>query len=341
MSKKILITGGPGFIGHQVVKRLLLDTDYEILIMDRLSYAGNLNRLNKIIIESGEENRSRISFMYYDLKASFNKDVIKRIEDINIILHIAASSHVTNSVETPSIFIQDNIVGTFNLLEAARKVKDLELFYYFSTDEVFGPSDDDSKFNEWDRFNSRNPYSASKASGEELTIAYSNTYSVPSLITHCCNVYGQRQHSEKFIPNTIKKIMANQEIVIHTDANNLPGSRYYLYNEDLAKSIVFLVKNQEEARLQSVNFYKKDPAKINISGDSLITNLEVVEFIGELMEKKPNFKFENKDITRPGHDVKYGLNNNLIKTIGGHFDRDFKDGIDDVVTWYKNNPHWV
>ena len=113
------------------------------------------------------------------------------------------------------------------------------MFYYFSTDEVFGPSDQQDKFIEWDRYNSKNPYSATKAGGEELTIAYSNTYGLPSLITHCSNVYGERQHFEKFIPNTIKKILNDDEIIIHTDSNNNPGSRYYIYNEDLSDTIFF------------------------------------------------------------------------------------------------------
>jgi dTDP-glucose 4,6-dehydratase len=341
MSKKILITGGPGFIGHQAVKRFLGFTDYEILIIDRLSYAGDLNRINEIIAEVGEEYRYRVKFIYYDLKAPLNDEILKKLKDINIILHIGASSHVTRSVENPSTFIQDNVVGTFNILEAARKIDNLELFYYFSTDEVFGPSDKDVKFKEWDRYNSKNPYSATKAAGEELTIAYSNTYSIPSLITHCCNVYGQRQHQEKFIPNTIRKILHNENIIVHTDENNVPGSRYYIHNEDLAESIVYLTVNQEKIRSESIKLYKKDPAKVNITGDSLITNLEVVEMIGANLEMEFKYRLENKDSLRPGHDVKYGLNNDLIKNVGGHFDREFKTGIKNVVSWYMDNKSWI
>ena len=255
MPKKILITGGSGFIGHQAVKKFLEHTDYEILILDRLSYAGNLDRLSEVFLEVGEKSRSRVEYVYYDLKAPFNDDILKKFKDINKIIHIGASSHVTRSIENPSVFVQDNIIGTFNLLEAARKLSNLELFYYFSTDEVFGPSEEDTKFKEWDRYNSKNPYSATKAAGEELTIAYSNTYSIPSLITHCCNVYGQRQHHEKFIPNSIKKILSNENIIVHTDENNKPGSRYYIHNEDLAESITFLVNNHESVRNKSIKMY--------------------------------------------------------------------------------------
>ena len=341
MSKKILITGGAGFIGHQAVEKFLKLTDYSILIMDRLSYAGDLNRINDIISEVGDQSRSRIEFVYHDLKAPLSDELLKKLDGTNIVLHIGASSHVTRSVENPSIFIQDNVVGTFNLLEAARKLDSLELFYYFSTDEVFGPSDEDVKFKEWDRYNSKNPYSATKAAGEELTIAYSNTYSIPSLITHCCNVYGQRQNNEKFIPNTIKKILSKEKIIVHTDENNVPGSRYYIHNEDLAESIVFLTTNHEEVRSESIKQYQKEPAKINITGDSLITNLEVVEMIGNDLKMKFEYELENKDSLRPGHDIKYGLDNTLIKSINGHHDREFKMGISAVVNWYLKNKNWL
>lgn len=341
MSKKILLTGGAGFIGHQAVENFLKYTNYTLLIIDRLSYAGQLERINDVIKATGEENRARLEFVYHDLKAPINNNLIKKISDVNIILHIGASSHVTRSVESPEIFIQDNIVGTFNLLEAARKLEKLELFFYFSTDEVFGPSTEDLKFKEWDRYNSKNPYSASKAAGEELTIAYSNTYSIPSLITHCCNVYGYRQNYEKFIPNTIKKILYGEKVIVHTDENNVPGSRYYIHNKDLADSIVYLTKNHQKVRSESIKMYNNEPAKINITGESLITNLEIVEMVGEELKKEYEYSLQNNDVLRPGHDIKYGLDNTLIKSIDGHFDRDFNEGLKDVTKWYLDNPKWL
>lgn len=341
MPKKILLTGGAGFIGHQVIKEILDSTDWSIFVIDRLSYAGDLNRINEVIIDSGESNRSRVEFIYHDLQAELTDNIIKKLEEINIIIHIGASSHVTRSVENPGTFIQDNIVGTFNLLEAARKLNNLELFYYFSTDEVFGPSDEKARFKEWDRYNSKNPYSATKAAGEELTIAYNNTYSIPSLISHCCNVYGKRQNPEKFIPNTIKKILQDEEILVHTDSNQNPGSRYYIYNDDLAKSIVYLVKNYNEVKSKAFDIQKKSPPKINISGESLISNLEVVEIIGKLLNKEFTYKLEDKDPTRPGHDIKYGLDTELIKEIDGHFDVDFEKGIRETIDWYLNHTTWL
>jgi dTDP-glucose 4,6-dehydratase len=341
MSKKILLTGGAGFIGHQVIKEILVSTDWHIFVIDRLSYAGDLHRIDEAIIESGEKTRSRVDFIYHDFKAELTANIINRLKDVNVIIHIGASSHVTRSVEDPSLFIQDNVVGTFNLLEAARKLNKLELFYYFSTDEVFGPSDEETKFKEWDRYNSKNPYSATKAAGEELTIAYNNTYSLPSLISHCSNVYGRRQNSEKYIPNTIKKILKEEEILVHTDSNQNPGSRYYIYNDDLAKSIVHLVENYETVKKEAYKDQNKSPAKVNISGESLISNLEVVELIGKFLNKDFTYRFENKDPERPGHDIKYGLDTSLIKKLGGNFDTDFEKGIEETIDWFKTNKSWL
>ncbi len=341
MSKNILITGGAGFIGHQVIRNLLQNTDWNIFFIDRLSYAANLERVDYVVNDVGGNSKDRIKFIYHDLKAPFTSDLIKKIEKTNYIVHIGASSHVTRSVENPEIFIQDNIVGTFNLLEASRNIDSLELFYYFSTDEVFGPSDENVKFTEWDRYNSKNPYSATKAAGEELTIAYANTYDIPSLISHCSNVYGERQHLEKFIPNTIKKIRNKEIINVHTDQNGTPGSRYYIYNDDLSQTITFLLQNYKLVESETFKAYGKEPPKINIAGESLISNLEVVEMIGELLNIDFDHNLMSNDPDRPGHDIKYGLDNSILKNIGGHIDRDFREGLERTVSWYSKNSDWL
>ena len=341
MSKKVLLTGGAGFIGHQVLKQILVSTDWDVLTFDRLSYAGNLKRIDEVINESGKNAHKRFKFIYHDLKASVHDELLKKIGDVNYIIHIGASSHVTKSVEDPRLFLEDNVVGTFNLLEASRRLKNLELFYYFSTDEVFGPSSGKQRFLEWDRYNSKNPYSASKAAGEEFAIAYENTYSIPMLISHCSNVYGERQNWEKFIPNTIKKILNDEEITVHTDDSNIPGSRYYIHNEDVAKSAVFLVDNFEKVIKSSYQSQKTSPAKVNITGNSLISNLEVVEKIGSIIGRNFKYKLLSNDPSRPSHDIKYGLDNALIKSLGGEFDRTFDDGLNQTVNWFLKNDEWL
>ena len=166
-----------------------------------------------------DETQKRVKIIHHDLKAEINNLVQSQIGDVKHIFHIAASSHVDRAIEDPMTFVQDNVVATCNLLNYAREINNLETFVYFSTDEVFGPALDGVKFKEWDRYNSTNPYSASKAGGEELAIAFHNTYKVPVIITHCMNVFGERQHPEKFIPNTVWKAINNEKIIIHADSS--------------------------------------------------------------------------------------------------------------------------
>ena len=172
MTKRVLVTGGAGFIAHSVIYTILNETDWEIVCLDRLDFSGNLNRLHDILESCSVDDKRRVKIVYHDLKAEINPLIISLLGNINIILHLAAGSHVDRSIEFPMEFVLDNVVGTVNLLEYARKLNDLERFVYFSTDEVFGPAPDGISYKERDRYNSTNPYSASKAGGEEMCVAY-------------------------------------------------------------------------------------------------------------------------------------------------------------------------
>jgi len=192
--KKALITGGAGFIAHHMIGYLLNNTDWEIITLDRLDYSGNLNRLHDLMLGFDPEVRKRVRIVHHDLKAELNPLVRNEIGQVDYVLHLAAGSHVDRSIDYPMEFVMDNVVGTCNILEFARSQDNLERFIYFSTDEVFGPAPDGIKYKENDRYNSTNPYSASKAGGEELAVAYENTYGLPVYITHTMNVFGERQH---------------------------------------------------------------------------------------------------------------------------------------------------
>ena len=176
MSEKVVVTGGAGFIGHIMVKYLLENTDWEIVSIDRLDYSGNLNRFSHMLEESPDSYKKRLKIIYHDLKSEVNNLLESQIRDVKHIFHLAASSHVDRSVVDPMTFVYDNVVASANLLNYARNLNELETFVYFSTDEVFGPAPEGVSFKEWDRYNSTNPYSASKAGGEELAVAFENTY---------------------------------------------------------------------------------------------------------------------------------------------------------------------
>ena len=218
--KNVLITGGAGFIAHHLISYLLKNTDWNIVSLDRLDYSGNLNRLDNILSDLSNEQKSRVKIVYHDLKSEINPWLKKELGSVDIILHLAAGSHVDRSIDYPMEFVLDNVVGTANILEYARQIdesKKLERFIYFSTDEVFGPAPQGIDYKENDRYNSTNPYSATKAGGEELAVAYENTYKLPIYITHTMNVFGERQHPEKFIPMCIKKIRDGDVVTIHSD----------------------------------------------------------------------------------------------------------------------------
>jgi len=341
MTKRVLVTGGAGFIGHQVINEILHNTDWNIFILDRLSYSGNLKRIDDVINETKTQSSKRVEFVFHDLRSTINNENFEKLKNINYLIHIGASSHVTNSIKNPEIFLQDNIIGTFNLLEFSRKLEKLELFYYFSTDEVFGPSSGNQKFLEWDRYNSKNPYSATKAAAEELVIAYQNSFNINAIISHCSNVYGIRQHKEKFIPNTIWKILNKKEIMVHTNKDGVSGSRYYIHNEDVAKSVIYLINNFKNNYLKVQEIQKTLPNKFNISGNSLISNLEIVEKIGAILNKRFSYTLISKDPHRPSHDFKYGLDTSLLESIGGKFDQNFDNGLEKVVKWYVKNTFWL
>ena len=187
MSKKILITGGAGFIAHHVIDKIMSTTDWEIVTLDRLDFSGNLNRLNEVVSSYKDQEKKRVKVVHHDLKAELNPEICASIGKIDLIAHLAAGSHVDRSIQYPLEFVKDNVLGTAHILDYARKCNNLERFAYFSTDEIFGPAPFGINYKENDRYNSTNPYSASKAGGEELVVAFENTYGLPSFITHTMN----------------------------------------------------------------------------------------------------------------------------------------------------------
>ena len=242
--KNVVITGGVGFIGHHMVEYVLKNTDANISIIDRLDVSGNLNRLTELDI--WEKNKNRVKFIWHDMRSDIRDNEILNamLGKPDTILHIGAASHVDRSIQDPMSFVMDNVVGTCNVLNYARGLDSIENFVYFSTDEVFGPAPDGVNYKEWDRYNSGNPYAASKAGGEELCVAFENTYKIPIKISHCMNVFGERQHPEKFIPSCIRKIQRGEKVIIHANKDlTRAGSRFYIHAKNVCSAVNFVLKN--------------------------------------------------------------------------------------------------
>ncbi len=324
--KTLLLTGGAGFAGSHVVEHILKNTSWNIVVLDRLDLSGNLERLRSI--EIWEKQKHRVKFVWWDLKSPLNEQVIKELGDVNYIWHLAASSHVDRSIEDPLGFVMDNVVGTCNLLNYARKVKPI-YFVYFSTDEVFGPAPKGTDYKEWDRYKSGNPYAASKAGGEELAVAFENTYKLPIIITHSMNLYGERQHPEKFIPLCIKKILSGEKITIHADKTKTKaGSRKWIHCRNVAQALLFLMDKGQSGE------------KYNIVGEEM-DNLQIAKTIADIIGKPLNYELVDFHSSRPGHDLRYSLDGTKLKTMGFEYPKDLKQSLTKTVNWYLENKDWL
>ena len=339
MSKKILITGGAGFIAHHVIDKILSTTDWEIITLDRLDFSGNLNRLKEVVSSYPQIEQKRVRIVHHDLKAELNPEISASIGKIDYISHLAAGSHVDRSITYPLEFVMDNVVGTANILDYARKLDHLERFAYFSTDEIFGPAPKGINYKENDRYNSTNPYSATKAGAEELVVAFENTYGLPSLITHTMNVFGERQNPEKYIPMVIKKVRDNDKVMVHSNSEKtIAGSRHYIHAEDVADALLFLY-NYDISTIKPDNTGAKCQ-KFNIVGKDEIDNLQLAKFIAKTQDKDLNYEMVDFHSQRPGHDLRYALDGSKMEKMGW-VPKSAYEQLETTINWTLENDRWL
>jgi dTDP-glucose 4,6-dehydratase len=326
----VLVTGGCGFIGHHLVEHVLRTTDWRVCIVDRLSYAsGGFNRLRDIYAYDDK----RVRLFTADLCGGLNEGLEAEIGEVDYAVHMAAETHVDNSITEPLKFVRANVVATAHLLEWARRRKGLKKFLYFSTDEVFGPAPDGVAYKEWDRYHSTNPYSATKAGGEELCLAWANTYGVPVLITHSMNIFGERQHPEKFIPKVIRSVLDGASVPIHADATKTrAGSRCYIHARNVAAAVMFLL---DGAGAQIKN------DKVNIVGEREVDNLTLAQTIAGMLGKPLRYELVDFHSSRPGHDLRYALDGTKLKTLGWDHPKSFEESLRKTVEWTVRNARWL
>ena len=335
---RILITGGAGFIGSAVVRHILENTEHEIINIDALTYAGNLETL------PGAEDSARYQFSHTDICDFPAIQAIFQSFRPDAVMHLAAESHVDRSIDGPGQFIQTNVVGTYNMLEAAREYwQSLEKpaaetfrFHHISTDEVYGDLfGTEALFTENTSYDPSSPYSASKASSDHLVRAWCRTYGLPVLVTNCSNNYGPYHFPEKLIPHVILNALEGKSLPVYGDGQQI---RDWLYVEDHARA---LVKGLEEGEIGET---------YNIGGHNEKTNLSVVESICELLEElapqKPEQVAHYRDLItfvkdRPGHDQRYAIDASKIdKELGWVPQEDFDSGLRKTVRWYLDNKAW-
>ncbi len=333
MKKTILVTGGAGFIGSHVV-RLFVNKypEYHIVNLDKLTYAGNLANLQDI------ENAPNYTFEKGDIVDGEMVEKMFQQYAFDGVIHLAAESHVDRSISNPTAFVLTNVIGTVNLLNAARKTwkgnEQGKLFYHISTDEVYGALENDgSLFTENTKYDPHSPYSASKASSDHFVRAYYDTFGLPTLISNCSNNYGPFQFPEKLIPLFINNICQNKPLPVYGKGENI---RDWLWVEDHARAI-------------DVIFHQGRVGETyNIGGHNEWTNLDLIKLMCTIMDKKLNRKAGTSEqlITyvtdRAGHDLRYAINSTKLKEeLGWMPSLQFEEGLEKTIDWYLENEEWM
>ena len=329
--KIILITGGAGFIGSHVV-RLFVNKypDYKIVNLDKLTYAGNLENLKDI------EAKPNYKFIKADIVEGDSMNTLFEAEGITDVIHLAAESHVDRSITGPMDFVMANVVGTVNLLNAARtNWADFEgkLFYHISTDEVYGALGDTGLFTEETPYDPHSPYSASKASSDHFVRAYADTYGLPTVISNCSNNYGANQFPEKLIPLFINNIKNNKPLPVYGDGKY---TRDWLWVEDHARAIDVIFNT---GKLNET---------YNIGGFNEWKNIDLIKLLCEIMDEKlDRTKGTSAQLItyvkdRPGHDRRYAIDSTKLKNeLGWEPSLQFEEGLNKTVDWYLNNEAWL
>jgi len=330
---RVLVTGGAGFIGSAVVRHLVLSKGYEVLTVDKLTYAGTLTSLNAV------ENHSSHRFLKADI--CDRQAIAEAFENFRPerVMHLAAESHVDRSIDHAGDFVQTNVIGTFNMLECARLYwqsletgeKNAFRFLHVSTDEVYGSLGDDGLFTETTPYDPSSPYSASKAASDHLAKAWARTYDMPIVVSNCSNNYGPHHFPEKLIPLVILNALEGKPLPVYGSGANI---RDWLYVEDHAKALDLIAERGAIG------------ATYNVGGRNERRNIDVVTRICELMNiHHPQGGDHSRLITfvadRPGHDARYAIDATRLQTeLGWKAEENFDSGIEKTVKWYLQNRWW-
>ena len=342
--QRILVTGGAGFIGGAVVRRLLQESDALVFNLDKCGYASDLTSIERVLAELGPggltaNGQNRHQLLRVDLTDAEATAAVVRQADPDLVMHLAAESHVDRSIEGPGAFIDSNVTGTFHLLQAVRahwqalpkERQVLFRFHHISTDEVFGSLGAEGRFSETTPYDPRSPYSASKAASDHLVNAWHHTYGLPVVLTNCSNNYGPWQFPEKLIPVVILKAAAGEPIPLYGDGQNV---RDWLYVEDHADALLLAATQGQVGRSYCVG------------GHGERTNKQVVETICQQLDQlspggAPHIQLITPVTDRPGHDRRYAIDPTRISTeLGWQPRHSFDEGLAATVSWYLEHQSW-
>ena len=329
MSKRILVTGAAGFIGHHAVEHLLQNTDDEIIGFISFRHKGCPERLRHLV------GHPRFRILYHDLQGPISEQLAHQIGPIDYIINIAAESHVDRSIKYPVPFVRNNVDVALNALEYARLVRP-KVFIQISTDEVYGPAEIGVKHTEWFPIIPSNPYSASKAAQEAIAISYWRTYGVPVVLTNTMNNFGERQNIEKFVP-MVMRCVHRQEPVKARSPEWEHGSRFWLHAKNHADALLFL------CQLKPATFPESDrPSRWNIVGDVELVNQDMAHIIAKVIGQPLQYTIVEKNVAhRPGHDLRYALDGKKIAEAGWKAPLDFEESLHRMAEWSLAHLEWL
>jgi dTDP-D-glucose 4,6-dehydratase len=399
---RILITGGCGFLGSHLVEHFLKNTDADLVVLDKLTYASSgFDRLRDIADSRADgevgDIRRRVKVLGCDLAQPVPDGVVQEIGQVDYIVHAAAESHVDKSIVDPLPFLESNVIGTHHLLMMAMRMReltnkrpgppsDIRRIFLVSTDEVYGPAPFDAipplaptmpwddgpppeavmspGFHEQSRFRPANPYAASKAGGEAVAMAYANTYKLPITIVNTMNLIGERQHPEKFVPLVIRKVLRGEKVIIHADPTRTrSGTRFYLHCRTYAHALGWLMDCVRDAWHRTPGDASDLlPLKVHVCGEREIANLDLAQMITGIMKKcgretldrregdsttllaydyELDYELVDFHSSRPGHDLRYAMDDTLIRRMGWVRPMNLEQSLDKTVRWYLANPKWL
>lgn len=333
---KVLVTGVGGAIGLHMVAHIMHNTDWDLVGIDSFRHKGYFDRITEVCKEH-QDWIPRIKIIQHDLTAPLTTRQIVNIGSVDYIINLASLSDVQTSIDDPVPFIRNNSELMLNILEYARVAKP-KTFLHFSTDEVYGPADEDKGHPEWDTILPSNPYSASKAAQEAYAIAYWRSYGVPIVITNTMNNFGETQSPSKYPAMIQKRVVAGETVQIHATGDGKIGTRYYLHSRNAADAVLYILM---------IKPYLHQPGEVdrpdryNIVGDKQVNNFELAQLIAKSMDKKLHYELVNFHESNPGHDLHYGLDGTKLADLGWQPPKSFEDSLRETIKWQQEHPEWL
>lgn len=348
---RLLLTGAGGFAGHHFLEHALACTDWDIVATDSFRHRGTTDRIAQVIKGepawySGVPWSRRVQVLQHDLRAPFSEQALHLAGghgDLEYIIAMASQSHVDTSITDPVPFTENNMAVALNTLELARKLRPRAVVM-ISTDEVYGPVEAGQAHKEWSPVLPSNPYAASKAAQEAVSVSYWRTYGVPVVITNTMNLVGERQHPEKFVPRVLRAVLTGEEAVIHGSPGNI-GSRHYLHARNMADAVLFLLSRGKPAAFpaHAIPGAAKAamPDRYNIASADRVDNLELAQMIAKAAGMPLKYRLEDFHRARPGHDPHYGLDPGKISALGWKPPVPFAESLERTVRWTMRHPEWM